>query len=188
MKVSKDNFGWIFLCVTLAIGLIISVILGFSGFYFKNSSSLSLDLKLGDYLQLDVRKNQASSLSVNIDGSYLPNEKLKQDLFVKNLEVDDEVYIRAKVYIFSSENRVINVNAQISSNWKYNLQDGYYYYNGSLSPQNKATFASDLILDENGDLYSDKKYILTFLVESLADKTQAENLWEIEYSTFFDEN
>lgn len=188
MKVSKDNFGWIFLSVALTIGLIISVILGFSGFYFKNSSSLSLDLKLGDYLQLDIRKNQANSLSVNVDGSYLPNQKLKQDLFVKNLEVNDGVYLRAKVYIFSSENRIVNVNVDLAPNWKYNLQDGYYYYNRILQPQNKATFASDLILDENGDLYSDKKYILTFLVESLKDETQAETLWGIDYSTFFDEN
>lgn len=187
MKVSKENFGWIFLSIALAIGLIVSVVLGFSGFYFRNSSSLSPDLKLGDYLQLDVRKDQANSLSVNVDGSYLPNEKLKQDLFVKNLEVDDEVYIRAKIYIFSSENNIINVKVNLAPNWKYNLQDGYYYYNSPLPPQNKATFASDLILDEKGQLYSNKKYIMTFLVESLSQKTQAENLWNVNYSTFFNE-
>lgn len=187
MKVSKENFGWIFSCVALAVGLIISVILGFTGFYYRNTGSFSTDLKLGDSLQLEMRKNQANSMSVNIDGSFLPGEKLKQDLFVKNLELETDVYLRAKIYIFSTESKIINVNVDLAPNWKYNLQDGYYYYNGYLAPQNKATFASNIILDENEELYSNKKYILTVLAESLDDKNVAQTLWDIDFSTFFNE-
>lgn len=185
MKVNKANFGWIFLCVVLVFGIIISIILGFSG--IKSSSSLIPNLKLGDYLQLDVRGNQANALSVNVEGSYLPGEKLKQDLFVKNLEVDNEVYIRGKIYIFSSENNIVDVGVELSPNWKYNLQDGYYYFNEGLSPQNKITFATNIILDESGRLYSGRKYILTFLVETLDSLQLVNSVWKMDFSTFFNE-
>lgn len=187
MKVSKENFGWIFSCVALAVGLIISIILGFTGMYCQNASTFLNDLKLGDNLQLEMRENQANSMSVNIDGSYLPNEKLKQDLFVKNFELEKDIFLRAKVYIFSTESKIINVGIDLAPNWKYNLQDGYYYYNGALAPQNKTILASNIIIDESAQLFSSKKYILTVLAESLSDKNQAENLWKIDFSSFFNE-
>lgn len=185
MKVSKENFGWIFSCILLSLALITSVILGFGGFYYQNTNSFVCDLKVGDSLQLEMRGNEANSMSLNIDGSYLPNQKIKQDLFVKNLELDEDIYLRAKAYIFSSQGRIINVNVDLGVNWKYNLQDGYYYYNAPLSPQNKSIFASSILLDENNTLVSSKKYIFTMLCESLTSLSDVQKLWKVDYSTFF---
>lgn len=187
MKVSKENFGWIFSCVALGIALVISIILGYSGFYFKNTGSYVADLKLGDVIQLDMRKNQAGSISVNLDGSFLPGDKLDQEINIKNLEVEDEIYLRAKIYIYSAESKIINIGISPSANWKYNADDGYYYYSSPLAPQNKTNLSSYIVLDENDHLYSNKKYIVTLLAESFSDKTMAQNLWNIDFSTFFTE-
>lgn len=185
MKVNKENFGWIFSCVMLAIALVVSIILGYTGYYFKTQSSYNTDMKVGDSLQLDIRKNQANSISVNLDGSYLPGQKIKQDISVKNLELEEEIYIRVKVFIYSTENNIIELKIEPSLNWKENLDDGYYYYNQSLLPQNKTMLTNNLLLDENQSLLSSKKYIVTFLCESMASKENAESLWNIDYSTFF---
>lgn len=187
MKINKDNFGWIFSCVILSIGLILSIIMGITGFYYRNTFSSTTDLKLGEALQVEARGNQANSISVNLDGSFLPGERIRQDLIVKNLELDDEIFLRAKLYIYSTENRVVNLNVDLSPNWKYNLQDGYYYFNGGLSPQGRTLLASNIIIDENDDLVSNKKYIMTLLVEGFSEKEDAERVWKVDFSTFFDE-
>ena len=188
MKVSKDNFGWIFSCVALAIALVISIIMGYTGFYYRNTGTYSTDIKLGDNLQLDLRANQSNSMSVNIDGSFLPGDKLKQELNIKNLDLEKEIYVRAKIFIYSTESKIINVDIIPSTNWKYNLQDGYYYFANALAPQNKTNLARYIVLDESETLQSNKKYIVTVLAENFTDLATAQNIWNVDFSTFFAEN
>ena len=65
--------------VLLSLLLIISLILGFSGWlsnrvFFNIESSL----ELGELAELEINKNSLESISFLIDGSVVPNQDIKQ--------------------------------------------------------------------------------------------------------------
>lgn len=174
MKINKSNFGWLFACIGLAILLALSVYLGVSGFFFKNNNSFSSDLVLGQSIEGSLKKNQATSISVNFSGSFVPNEKLAQIVSVKNTDENSNLYVRAKVYAFTSLNNMEEVDIIENSNWTKN-DDGYFYYNDLISPQQKINFSSFVIMGQN--YVSWKKYILTFVFETLDDKNDVLSIW-----------
>ena len=70
-NLSKTNYALVFISVSLALLLGLSIYLGVSGWYFKNDLSYTTDLELGKTVQVDVKKNEANSISMNFDGSFL---------------------------------------------------------------------------------------------------------------------
>lgn len=174
MKINKSNFGWLFACIGLLLLLAVSIYLGVSGFYFKNNNSYVNDLILGQSLEGSLEKNQASSISVNFSGGFVPNEKLAQIVNVKNNDDSSDLYVRAKVYVFDSLNNIENIDVVENSNWFKN-DDGYYYYNDLLTPQQKVNFSSFVSMGNN--FVSWKKYILTFVFETLDSQNDVELMW-----------
>lgn len=171
MKLSKENFGWIFACFALAVLLAISIYMGATGWYFENDRSFTTDLELGKTMQIGVKKNEANALSFNLEGSYLSGERLPQLVSVKNLDQQSDVYLRAKVYIYSGSNQILDMNMVETVNWQYDEEDGYFYFNSLLTPENKVALCSYIFIDEDANLHTDTKYIVTFVIESL-DSTQ----------------
>ena len=55
-------------------------------------------------------------------------------------------------------------------------EDGYYYYDETLSIGNKITFSNYCIIPQN-NLESGKKYILTVIVETI-EATKSEEIWQ----------
>lgn len=177
MKISKDNFGWLFTCVGLLILLALSVYLGVSGFFFKTGDSYSSDLILGQTVENGIKKNQASSYSLNMPGGYLPNERLSQIVSIKNLEESGSLYIRAKVFICSAQNQINEIDVIENSHWT-KKDDGYFYYDSLLLPQEKSIFSTFIIAPGEEFLASSwKKYVLTFVFESLDGNCDVESLW-----------
>ena len=177
MKFSKDNFGWIFTCVGLAILLALSVYMGISGWYFENDRSFSTDIQLGKTMQIGIKKNEANAVSFNLDGSFLAGERLPQLVSIKNLDEIEDVYLRAKIFIYSGTNQTIKMNMVETINWQYNQDDGYFYFNSLLTPQNKVALCSYVFVDEDAILYTDTKYIVTIVIESLDSAQDAEGIW-----------
>lgn len=177
MKISKKNFGWLFTCVGLAILLALSVYLGFSGWYIQNEQIRATDLELGKTVQIGVKKNEASAISFNLDGSYLADERLPQIVSVKNLDEENTLYLRAKIFIYSAKNQMLKMNMVETVNWQYNKEDGYYYFNSLLTPQNKVSLCSYVFIDEKTSLLTDTKYIVTILIEALDSSQDIVNVW-----------
>lgn len=178
MKIDKNNFGWLFTCVGLVILLGISIYLGISGFFFQTEDTYTTDLVLGQNIESAIRKNQATSISVNMSGGFLPEERLAQVVSIKNLELDNSLYLRAKVFIYSSQNQTEEIDVVENSNWTKN-EDGYYYYNELLSPLEKANFSTFIIAPSQDFVTASwKKYIVTFVFESLDSSVDVENLWQ----------
>ncbi len=179
MKFSKENFGWIFACGVLAILLALAIYLGFSGWYFENDRNFTTDLQLGKTVQVGVDKNGANAVSFNLDGSFLAGERLPQLVAVKNLDEEEDVALRAKIFIYSGSNQTLAMNMVETLNWQYNENDGYFYFNSLLTPQNKVALCSYIFIDEETTLYTDTKYIVTIVVEALASTQDIENIWGI---------
>lgn len=177
MKINKKNFGWLFTCVGLAILLALSIYLGLTGWYYENDRSFTTDLELGKTMQVGVKKNEANAVSFNLDGSFLSGERLSQLVSVKNLDELDDVYLRAKIYIYSGTNQTLKMNMVETVNWLYNENDGYFYFNSLLTPQNKVALCSYVFVDEDTNLHTDTKYIVTILIESLSSNQDVEKVW-----------
>ena len=177
MKIDKSNLGWLFACIGLVLLLGLSIYLGKSGFFFATENNFATDLKLGQNLECGIDKNQSNSISINFSGGFLPEERLPQVVAVKNLSDSVQLFLRAKVFAFTSQNQFVEIDIVENSNWIKN-EDGYFYYNSLLSPQEKSTLASFVILpNENVSFLSNKKYILTFVFESLDSSVDVKAFW-----------
>ncbi len=176
MKIKKESFLWLFTVVLLSILLGISIYLGVSGWYFKTDVSYTTDMKLGKTVQLTVNKNQANSISFNLEGSYLSGEKLPQIVSIKNNDLSSSVFLRAKIFIYSSENQTLKLSLDSTTNWTYD-PDGYYYFNDLLTLQNKVALCSNIIIDEETHLQTNTKYIVSIVVEALDENQDVESLW-----------
>ncbi len=179
MKINKENFGWIFSCVMLALLLALSIYLGLSGFYFKTQSNYTTDLVLGKNIQVDIAENQSNAISFNLDGSYLSGDRLPQIISIKNTEEEDSIYLRAKIFIYTSDNRTFDMGMVETINWNFNDKDGYYYFDGTLLKQEKVTLCSHVFIDENTCLSTNKKYIVTIVVEALKDDVDLQKIWPL---------
>ena len=180
MKIDKSNFGWIFTCGLLFVLLIGSLYLGISGWYFKNDNSYTTDLKLGQTIQLDIQNNQANSASLNLDGAYLAEARLPQIISIKNVETDKSLYLRAKVFVYSGDNRNLDVDIVETINWKFNSDDGYYYFDDVLQGGSKLTFSNFIVMPEDSDFRSQEKYVLSVIVETLDASLDVDNMWVVE--------
>lgn len=177
MKLDKSNFAWIFTCIVLSILLGLSLYLGISGWFFKNENAYTTDLEIGKTIQIDIGKNQANAVSLNLDGSYLEGERLAQIISVKSMEDEQDLYLRAKIFVYTSDNQTKKMDIVETVNWTFDNEDNYFYFNDILNPNNKISLCSYLIVGEGSKLISSKKYIVTVVIESL-DKTQdVEKIW-----------
>lgn len=165
MKIDKSNFGWIFACCGLVVLLAISIYLGLSGWYINTDISYTTDLELGKTVQIDIDKNQSNAIALSLDGSFLEGQKLPQIISIKSVQDEKELYLRAKIFVYTSENETKKLEVENTANWLKN--DDYYYLTSLISPNDKVSLCSHLILPEDLNLQTGKKYIVTFIIESL---------------------
>ncbi len=177
MKIKRENYGWLFATVLLALLLALSIYLGVSGWYFKTDISYTTDLELGKTVQMSVKKNEASSISMNLDGSYLAGDRLPQIVSIKNMDDEASVYLRAKIFIYSGDNQILKMDMVETVNWEYDQADGYYYFTDLLTMQNKVALCSHLIIDNETHLQTNTKYIFTIVVEALEEDQDVVKIW-----------
>lgn len=178
MKFNKENFGWIFISGALTILLGLSIYLGISGWYFKTEKTYTTDIELGKTVQASIMSNQSNAISFNLDGSFLSGERLPQIISVKNQDNSNSIYLRAKIYIYSGDNQTLKMNMVETVNWTLK-EDGYYYFNDLLTSQNKVALCSYVFIDEETQLQTSKKYIVTVVFESLDSNQEVEKIWGV---------
>lgn len=177
MKIEKKYFSWLFAVIVLSILLVISIILGVSGWYFSNEKSKVTDFKLGSDVEIFLNKNSANSVSMDFDGAFISGEKLDQIVAIKNLDQASDIYVRAKGFVYSSANEFEPISFVTTDNWVYNANDGYYYFKDAVPAQNKISLCSQIFLDEQYTLISSSNYIITFLVEGISIDHSVQSFW-----------
>ena len=176
MKISKQNATWIFVISILTILLALSIYLGASGWYFAGKQNYANDFQVGRTITLEAKANQSDAKSLNIEGTYLPNEKLPQLIAIKNYS-DTDLFVRVKAKI-ENEEGVFELNVGATENWQYCADDGYYYLNELVYKDNKVSLCSYIAVDDNVILHSSKKYLITFVVEALDGGINIKEIWE----------
>lgn len=180
MKINKQNAGWVFIsCLMLGL-LALSIYLGMSGWYFRNEYNSTTSLTLGKTIQLEIGANQSNAISLVLDGAFLPGEELPQIVSIKSLEDEKSLTIRAKAIVDEGAVDSFPLALGQTQNWVYNELDGYYYYNDYLTPQNKIGLCSHVVMPQNQQHASNQSYLITFVVESLDEGQEVENIWGIQ--------
>lgn len=176
MKINKNNLGWIFACFGLSICLIGSLYLGLSGWFYKNTVNYATEFKIGNMQILGLKDNQSNALSLNFEGSFICDEDFPQIVNVKNVS-DKDFYLRGKVFINSKNNVAEEIKVETTTNWIYDDDSRYYYFNNKLIASGTIAFCSKIKLDKDIRLNSNKKYIITFVFESLENEENVTNIW-----------
>ena len=176
MKINKENVGYIFIIVLLTILLGLSIYLGLSGWYFYSDQNYSTDLQLGKTMETNVKGSEAMAVSLNLQGSYLPGEALPQVIAINNADTET-IMLRVKVYLDSGEGDLIPVKISTTQLWQFREEDGYYYYTDNLTSFAKCSFCSGLFMPDNAVLQTTKKYMVTFVIESLKGDQDVVSIW-----------
>lgn len=178
MKINRENATWVFVVAVLVILLGLSIYLGASGWYFSSETNYTTDFQIGKTVQVAVQENEAEAIALNLEGSFLPEEKLPQIIAVKNGSAEKGVFVRAKAKIENEMGENQLWLAQ-TSNWFYNEEDGYYYYSDLLTSQNKVSLCSYVYTDKSVLFQSSKRYMITIIFETLDENQDVISLWGI---------
>lgn len=176
MKKDKSFYGWLFAVVALSILLGLSIYLGVTGWYFQTDFSVSSDIELGSTVEVAVHRNQANTASFSFNGGYLQGEALPQIISVKNDDESGDVFLRAKVYVFTTGNESIRMELRETVNWVLR-EDGYYYFKDKLTAQGKVGICSHVVISPDSEFRGDRSYIMTILFESLDATLDPELYW-----------
>ena len=173
----KSSYPWLFSIIILSVLLVISLILGFTGYFFSLSMmKTSSDLSLGDTVCLNVEPNEASVVSFTFDGNYLPGEVLPQVIQIKANNIDKNLKVRVKSEAYT-ENGVIQFDFVTTDEFTKG-NDGYFYFNSDLAGGNKITFCNSIVMPEKASFVSKEKYILSVIVENLDSSLPVEEIWQ----------
>ena len=171
----KQTIPWLFSVVVLSFSLVVSVVLGFTGYYFSvsyiNSNS---DIAVGDSVNIAVLPNQSNVIALTFDGAYLPNEVIPQvvQINAEKLNVDVRVRVKAKVFGHEKQGQMDFVTTGHFDK----ANDGYYYFDNVLRGGEKVTFCNYLVFPQAEEYLSQEKYILTIIVETVDVNLQ--NIWQ----------
>ncbi len=173
-KLSKATYGFIFAIVALVILLAVSLYLGLSGWFFANVTSLESDLKLGQTVNISLTGNEARVVSFTFPGSLLPGQKIDQFINITN-NAEDNLHVRAKAVVFDYSNGDVDIEVGISDHWTEN--EGYYYFDEPLLKANKISLGSYVKLSPDKYFDSTKSYVITIVVEALAEGLDRNVIW-----------
>lgn len=172
----KNVVPWIFAVIVLTGLLILSVILGMSGYYFSISYMYSnSDLVVGNNLSIGVEPNQSNVASFTFDGAYFPNEKVPQVVQINASDLNTDVAVRVKARVFGESDADIGF---VTTEHFEEAEDGYFYYDGVLKGGNKITFCTYVVMPSSLNFVKNEKYILTFVVETLDSNLEVDSIWK----------
>ena len=173
-KVKKDAI-YIFFIVLLSFLFVGLLILSISGWFYRDSNDSPTMLKIGESSVITLNGTQSEVLSFNFDGAFLSGEVLKQNISVKNAS-DKDLFVRAKLTVFTGENDDAVLNLITSEDWK-EQEDGRYLFEGYISSLNTIGLCSGFIVSPEKQLKSSDAYILTISVEALSTEFDRLSVW-----------
>ena len=175
MKVGKRDSIYIFFIVLLSALLVGLFFLSISGWFYRDNKPAETSLIVGNSSVIYLQGTQSSAMSFNFDGAYLGGEKIKQNISVKN-DSQKDLYLRAKLTIFSGKNDDPQIEINALSNWT-KMNDGYYYFDGYVESLNTVGLLSSFQIASGAQLVSSSNYILVITVEGLSTEFDRTLVW-----------
>lgn len=177
-KLTKQKEGWyIFFIIFLGSLLVASL-----GLFVHNplmpNVPASTGLKpLGTDIQLTIDDSGSISQTLYFYGSYLPEFEVPQNSSVSLSPKSNDAKIRAKVYVYDEHNNLININATTTTEWTVSA-DGYYYYNGTMTPNLTVQFSKGVTLPKgDANLSSNNIYLIIMTFETLPADSNFAEIW-----------
>ena len=169
----KKSFPYlVFSIILLSILLVLSVYLGFNGvFYKKVISNSNLDIKAGETALIEVEENKSFAKTFVVDGVYLSGQTIPQNIEI--LSQSQNVFVRAKLLCENCEDFSLTKSEKFSYE-----DDGYFYYNDILNVGEKAMLTTGIEISSKANLKSGEKYLLTVVVETLAEDVDINLFWK----------
>lgn len=130
------------------------------GFYYCRV--VSFEKVLGEEQTVVISGNGAFTCATNFSGSLVVGADIKQPINVMALDVDGELYLRAKAVVNGFEGGVAIMGY---SNW-VESEDGYIYFNQPISAFEKVGVCNLVRLDMQMELKSSSNYIIVFVIEA----------------------
>ena len=175
----KSTYPWLFSIIVLVVLLIITFILGYTGYFFSLSYLKSnTDLNLGESILINIEPNKTSVSSFTFDGSIMPGEKLNQVIQIKGSDLEKDLRVRVKAEVFFAD-KVIDFDFVTTDDFVKG-NDGYFYLNGELASGNKVTFSNFIVVPGEAIFESSKKYILSIIVGNLDATLDVDNIWQFQ--------
>jgi len=145
---------------------------------FSQAPLINLGQKmLGDNINIRIEDSGSFSQTVSFYGSLLPEFEMPQNAYLTLLADQEDCKARAKVFMYDSSGRLINLSVQFTSDWEMN-EDGYYYYNSTLTPSLVLKFLQSIVMPSSEvGIYSCNLYNIIITVETLPVVSDYLTLW-----------
>lgn len=170
-------------CLTLAVAGTMAYFTTEETAYNVISSAL-LDMELHDETLEDGELVPFPDPEEGISG-VMPGDVVSKVVYVENVGTAD-MYVRIKL-----ENSVVGADGEKLSfekislnldkeNWTYNKEDGYYYYNEALTPEQSTTelFTEVKFAEEMGNEYQECTVKIDVSAQAVQSKNNGENVFE----------
>lgn len=168
----KTQTKLVFTIVVISILLLVAILLCiymYSSIYYQIfNTNLGNDLifEINDYGNLVKSISYPSTLVGNLD--------YKQKSFLDIKDLNQSLYVRAKVSFSKINNEFIDIKINTSENWTEG-EDGYYYFNQPIFLDDKIEIFDKITLIN--EQTSSKNSVLSVLVETLPIEFDVGNIW-----------
>ena len=159
---------------SLLVAFAIFVILTFTGYFYSTGIGQTENMPLGETSVISLKENQSNSISFGFGGGILPGQEIPTTIDVLN-DSENDLYIRAKVFILSKTDGVIEVEIKSAGDW---IKRGeYYYFLEKVLPQERVNCLTAIQIPMEVMLEGRYIYNMNVLVESLSDYEDVQKLW-----------
>ena len=159
----------------LSVLLIATVAIGITLAYFTANATVAGNITLGDPVTISITQGGASASSLTFDGKALPGTVYDQVIGVQSPATMTEALMRAKLTITNADGATTTVEATTTADWVTG-EDGYYYYNGSITANQNINFITALTVPSsltNED--ANKTFSIDVIVETIQKANNAAN-------------
>lgn len=176
---SKERFCYIFVISLLITTIGVMVALYMTGMLFVSKINQVSSVPLGSNVVISIENTGANSISFDLCGGLMPEEKVPQLLNVKN-DGDTDCYVRAKAFTYASDANKVDLKIATTEKWVF--VDGYYYFIEDVKRGTTIGLANGIILSDSYIFTNDQKYIINVLIESISTQNYHQDLWGVNIS------
>ena len=172
---SKERFCYVFAICLLLLVIGVLIFLYFSGRLYASNISQVSNIPINSSVFIKVNENEASAISFDISGGLIPGEKIPENINISN-QSEDELYLRSKAFVYTAEYGLVGISLEVNQNWELK-DDGYYYFIGTIQPNQTIGLASQMILNNEYSLSNKQRYIINVIVETLKKTQNMCDIW-----------
>ena len=161
--------------IILTILLVASIAIGITLAYFTSNATVAGNITLGNPVTISITQGGASATSLTFPGDALPGTVYDQAIGVVAPADMTEALMRAKLTITNADGASTSVDADATNNWVKG-DDGYHYYNGSISANESVEYITSLTVPTsltNED--ANKTFNIEIIVETIQKANNAAN-------------